>query len=472
MMKRGTFCGVLWAAALFACADQPDDPQPRRLDAVLLPGADAAAYASRHGVSILRAIPNHDTYYLEMPPGTEGQETQFILDLLSDPETLFAEQGYEGEAPEANGRNFFLNVTPSAAAYESQAAWSQVNLAAAQSQARGAGVRVALIDSGVDPAHPALAGRVAADGWNFVDDNADVSDSANGLDDDGDGTADEIAGHGTHAAGVIAFIAPDAELLPVKILDSDGQSQNFYLTQALYYAIDHGADVIHVGVGSTYKSQAVENAVDEARRRGIVVVAPAGNLNHDEPREWPALMTTVLGVTAVDEFDVKAPFSNYHRKVAIAAPGTAIYSSIPGGQYAQWDGTSMSAPMVSGAAALLLSRQKWPATRWTADTIYTFLTAAAHDIDDLNPQYQRMLGSGRLDIDAAMQMSCVPACRGDTNCDGSVNGMDIQPFIWALNDPAKYAQEYPACSPLSGDVNGDGSLNGSDIQPFIDFLWR
>lgn len=472
MLKRFIVGSLVLAAAVLAWADQPDDPRPRRLEVVLAAGTDAGAYADRHGLSMLRAVPNYDTYYLEMPPGSEGQENQYILDLLNDPETLFAEQGYEGEAPEANGRNFFLNVTPSAAPYESQAAWSQVNLFQAQSQGTGAGVRVALIDSGVDADHPALLGRIVAGGWNFVEDNADVSDAFNGVDDDGDGTADEVAGHGTHAAGVLAFIAPDAEILPIRILDSDGQSENFYLTQALYYAIDHGAQVIHVGIGSTYKSESVERAVDAARARGIVVVAPAGNLNHEEPREWPALMTAVLGVAAVDDADVKASFSNYHRKVAIAAPGTGIYSSIPGANYAQWDGTSMAAPMVSGAAALVRSKGNWPATRWTADTIYAFLTNSADAIDDVNPDYQRMLGSGRLDMDAAMQMSCVPACRGDTNCDGSINGLDIQPFIWALNDPARYGQEHPTCALLTADVNGDGSLNGTDIQPFIDFLWQ
>ena len=106
-----------------------------------------------------------------------------------------------------------------------------LGVSAAHDVSTGSGVIVAVLDTGIDPHHEVLAGMILPDGYNFVDDNYDVSDVANGLDDDNDGDIDEMVGHGTVVAGVVAAVAPDAALLPVKVLDSDGSGTTFQAAQ-------------------------------------------------------------------------------------------------------------------------------------------------------------------------------------------------------------------------------------------------
>ncbi|NHM26459.1 S8 family serine peptidase [Desulfofundulus sp. TPOSR] len=206
---------------------------------------------------------------------------------------------------------------------------------------------VAVVDSGVDARHPLLYGRVLP-GYDF----------ANGDDDAADDN-----GHGTHIAGIIAMEAGNqrVRILPVKVLDSSGKGYDSDIADGIYYAVDHGADVINLSIGGPGRSPVLEEAVNYAVSRGVVVVAAAGNSSADASGYSPAGIQACITVSAVDRNDTITKFSNYGTVVDIAAPGKDIVSSVPLDAdtdgildgYTSYDGTSMAAAFVSGIAALL-----------------------------------------------------------------------------------------------------------------------
>lgn len=404
---------------------QGDDEQPRfraqQAIVRLTPSADVAAYAARHKARVLASIPSRHLHLLQ--PVTPEAEAAFRLRLAADPETEWAELNFEGRAPEGRPRNFFVSVTTDPAPYIGQYAPELLGFGAAHRRSNGVSVVVAVVDTGVDATHSALAGRVLDYGWNFVDNNAETADVGNGLDDDGNGDVDEMTGHGTHVAGIVAMVAPAATILPVKVLDSDGGGDAFMVAAGIYYAIDQGARVINLSLSSTVLSHVVEEAIAEARRRGVVVAAAAGNLNREKPKEYPASDLRALGVAATDADDRKADFSNYNANLAISAPGTGIYSSIPDQRYASWSGTSMATPFVAGGAALVLARHP----SWSVQQVANCLTETAHELDSLNPEYAGKLGAGRLDVSAAVLCGVPPGTlQADLNGDGHVGIAELQ----------------------------------------------
>ncbi|MGH2534220.1 MAG: S8 family serine peptidase [Thermomicrobiales bacterium] len=388
--------------------DDDDDPTVDRFRADqaivrLAPGADVAAFNSRHGASVIADIASRGIYLLRLPDSVDEEDLADTLE--DDPAAVWAELNFTSQAPEGRPGYFFTSGGADAGAYNGQYASDLLGLPAAHDCARGDGVVVAVIDTGIDAAHPVFAGRVLATGWNVFEQNGNVADVGNGIDDDGDGFVDEMVGHGTHVAGTIVLTAPGASILPVKALDSDGGGDAFFLAAAIYYAIDHGARVINLSLGSTHDAIVTEEAVADAAGRGIIVTAAAGNLNRFEPEEYPASGGVALGVAATDAQDLKSAFSNFHPALAVSAPGTGIASTVPGGGYATWSGTSMATPFVSGAAALLLSQNPG----WSAAEVNAQLQATAVDVDGANPSFVGLLGAGRLDVVAAVDCPTVAA---------------------------------------------------------------
>ncbi|MFP5501059.1 MAG: S8 family serine peptidase [Candidatus Sericytochromatia bacterium] len=215
------------------------------------------------------------------------------------------------------------------------------------SQTRGAGVKVAVIDTGVNPQHPDLVGRVVT-GWDAVNKDHDASDDH---------------GHGTHVAGTIAAIAgnglgvagmaPDATIIPIKVLNAKGSGTNDGIAEGILKAAELGAKVINMSLGGPDNSETLKRAIAQVQAQGVVVIAAAGNDNVNTPF-YPAANEGVIGVAAVDTSDRKASFSNYGDYVDIAAPGVNIVSTGFKGDYVGMNGTSMASPHVAGAAALLL----------------------------------------------------------------------------------------------------------------------
>jgi subtilisin family serine protease len=266
-------------------------------------------------------------------------------------------------------------------AFAAQWAAQAIRLDEAHRMSTGAGVRVAVLDTGVDRQHPALVGKLLP-GFDFVDFDFDPSEVGS--------VANRYYGHGTHVAGLVALVAPDARIMPLRILDADGVGNAWVLAEAMLYAVDpdgnpdtdDGAHVINLSLSSLTKTDlfktvaklvsckkhslggkdadADDDAVtlgDKARCAGFggaVVIAAAGN-RASEHQEYPAAepSTALLSVAASDSSGWLASFSNRGGWVELAAPGEGITSTVPGGGYATWSGTSMAAPLASGAAALL-----------------------------------------------------------------------------------------------------------------------
>jgi subtilisin family serine protease len=213
---------------------------------------------------------------------------------------------------------------------------------------------VAVLDSGVDMAHPALAAHLTG-GYDFVDGDADPREAPSGAG----------VGHGTHVAGLVALAAPEARIMPVRVLDAEGAGDMWRLARALVWASDpdadpttpDGADVINLSLTTLNHTHLMTDLVSEVAndQRGVVLVAAAGNSGSKEP-EFPAgeggsrllsVGASALGTTAL------AAFSNRGSWVDVAAPGERVSSTVPGGGFATWSGTSMAAALASGEVALV-----------------------------------------------------------------------------------------------------------------------
>lgn len=266
-------------------------------------------------------------------------------------------------------------------------------------RSRGEGQVIAIVDTGVDRRHPDLADHLLA-GIDLVD---------------GDDDPDDPNGHGTHVAGLAAAIggngegitgaAPEARLLPVRALRADGSGSARTLADGVDWAVVHGADVVNLSIGgdglapALFENGPLSRAVRNAAARGVVVVAAAGNGGDTETAYRPTV--PVLVVNATDRDGDPAPFTTSGDPIALAAPGVGVVSSTPRAPTVRWptgtdgydamDGTSMSAALVSGVAALLLAQGL--SAEETRDVLVT--TAS-------NPDHDPRLGAGLVDADAAV----------------------------------------------------------------------
>jgi Subtilase family len=234
------------------------------------------------------------------------------------------------------------------ATFTHQPAAATLQLAAAHAQSQGAGITVAVLDTGADRV-PALRGKLLK-GWNYVADNGDTRDVPSRA-------GDAAVGHGTFVAGLVALVAPKAKILPEKVLNGAGYGTVYGAAQAILDATAAGAQVINLSFGTETQppSNLLQQAIQQAQAAGVVVVASAGNEDTNQ-QSYPASWPQTLSVAALDQGDAGlTSFSNYGGWVDVGAPGEDIVGPMPGGGYDIWAGTSMSAPFVSGQAALIRS---------------------------------------------------------------------------------------------------------------------
>jgi subtilisin family serine protease len=231
---------------------------------------------------------------------------------------------------------------------------TRLRVGEAHEVSRGSGVRIALLDTGVDPHHPELEGRIRA-GRDLVDNDGEPWEARAGQDNDGDGLFDEGYGHGTHLAGLIAMLAPEAEIVVYRVLGPEGWGTATGVSQAMTRAVNEGADIINLSLGMGASFRAVEQALTYAADRDVLVVTSAGNRGVSIP-EYPAFWPTSIAVGSAGEDDALSEFSNYGPHLFVSAPGESILSLYPGGGYAAWSGTSMAAAVVSSLAGLVLAQ--------------------------------------------------------------------------------------------------------------------
>ncbi|BAL91699.1 putative subtilase-family protease [Actinoplanes missouriensis 431] len=281
--------------------------------------------------------------------------------------------------------------------YRSQQwALPKIKATTAWTTSTGAGVTVAVIDTGVDANHPDLTGKVLP-GYDMINKVAGGTTDGNG--------------HGTHVAGIIGAatgngigisgVAPDAAILPVRVFDAKGAGYMSDVAESIVWAADHGADVINMSLGSTGKLDALADAVTYARGKGVTVVAAAGNERQKgSPVSYPAAYPGVIAVAATTAADTYASFSNAGGYVDVAAPGDAIVSTYPtalaGGEYVAMSGTSMASPHVAAVAAQLKAYQ--PALG--PDQVEKILEATAVDLGATG--FDTTYGNGRIDAAAAL----------------------------------------------------------------------
>ncbi len=304
--------------------------------------------------------------------------------------------------------------------YAAQPATQIIRLTDAQNgfNVTGSGI-VAVIDTGVDVNHPVLY-PVLLPGYDFTRNQPGASEwldvpqlqgstiPTNGgsgqpafvqqssvaildqssvaiLDQGGSSYTD--FGHGTMTTGLVHLVAPKAQILPLKAFSANGQGYLSNIVAAIYYAVQHNANVINMSFDVSTSSQALSQAIAYANQSGLVLVASAGNENTSSPVYPAALNTSVMGIASTTDYDTRSSFSNYgNTDVWIAAPGEYVISTFPGGTYAAASGTSFSSPLVAGSADLLLSAKPSLNQKYAA-------SAFSHAIQ-LTPD----LNHGRLDV--------------------------------------------------------------------------
>jgi subtilisin family serine protease len=308
--------------------------------------------------------------------------------------------------------------------YVAQPATQIIRLADAQNGfgVSGSGI-VAVIDTGVDVNHPVLY-PVLLPGYDFTRNQPgasewlDVPQLENGnlstgsqdeqpvivqqssaaiLDQssaailDGGGSSYSDFGHGTMTTGLVHLAAPKAQILPLKAFGANGQGYLSNIVAALYYAVQHNANVVNMSFDVSTPSQALSQAISYANQSGVVLVAAAGNGSTSAPVYPAALNSSVMGIASTSDSDTLSTFSNYGDiDVWIAAPGEYVISTYPGGTYASASGTSFSSPLVAGSADLLLSAK--PSLNQSSAA-----SAFSHAIQ-LTPN----LNHGRLDVYQAL----------------------------------------------------------------------
>lgn len=280
---------------------------------------------------------------------------------------------------------------------ENKDVWDQIGLEGAHEDAKnkGAGVKIAIIDSGIDLKHVAFQGALAPvnEHWDFV--------SQDGVPQEEGRQGYGAYGHGTAVAGIALQIAPKAKILPLRVLNADGGGDAAHIAQAINRARVLGADIINLSLGSTTRSYAVQQAIHYATQSGVFVVASSGNTGDDKVT-YPArdmFYATSAGLRSISVGSVntrgeKSSFSTYGNqsyKVELMAPGERIYSPFPNNKMFPWSGTSMAAPMATGGLALALGERKT-----TSYKNYTYhMIQKAQNIKDLkaNEKFANFIGN-------------------------------------------------------------------------------
>ncbi|MCR4429444.1 MAG: S8 family peptidase [Tepidanaerobacteraceae bacterium] len=311
-----------------------------------------------YGIRIKRSLPLANACLCEVDEGDAS-----IKSLAMDPTIDFIEDDLQGEVQVVP----FLTMDVKKTNQEIPWGVQKIGAPHVWKDIRGEGVRVGIIDTGVDINHPDLKDNVKEVGG--------VLDCKNIIDDNG---------HGSHVAGTIAAldndigvvgVAPRVDLYPVKAFDKSGRGNISNVIDALGWCIEKKVQVVNMSFGFTKNSMALERAIKEAYRQNIVLVAAAGNSGGDDSVMYPAKYPEVIAVAASNSANKAAWFSSGGPEVDVIAPGASIPSTYKDGGYKSMSGTSMASPHVTAACALILAKSSMSPAK-----VKEVLTASAIDI--------------------------------------------------------------------------------------------
>jgi thermitase len=255
-------------------------------------------------------------------------------------------------------------------------------------------ITIAIIDSGIDLLHPEFEQRLVP-GYDFVNNDTDPTDDS---------------GHGTHVAGIagarlddqsdVTGVCPNCTLMPVKVLNASNSGSRAALAKGILFAVDRGARVINMSLGTFSSSPTVDAALEYAQAHDVLVVASAGNSNSSVPF-YPAAHPWVIAVSATDANDHRWYGSSFGAYVEVAAPGRLIYSTYNRyddnyAGYTYMSGTSMAAPFVAGLAGLLFSQNP----RYTASEVRSLIITHVDDLGE--PGFDPYVGHGRINAGRAL----------------------------------------------------------------------
>jgi subtilisin family serine protease len=410
----------VFASGLFA---QVPDHVPGRL--LVAPRADAEP------ASLVRAVRQHRaTFRREIP--VAGMNVLDVPEESSD--AIIASLRSTGLFGYVE-RDFYAHTgaAPNDPSYASQ--WYLPVIQAPQAWDLTTGspsVVVAVIDSGADPNHPDLAGKLVP-GWSFLKGSADTSD---------------VLGHGTAVAGTLAAASNNdvgisgvswtSMILPVAVVDSSDFATYSNIAAAIRYAADNGARIINISLGGSNASAALQSAVDYAWSKGATIFAAAMNASSNTPY-YPAACNHVVAVSATDSSDQLAAFSNYGGWITVAAPGAGILAPMAGGGYGYWYGTSFATPVAAGIAALALASNPGLANSALVDAVKL-------GVDDLGAAgFDNYFGWGRVNAyKTVLAAGPAPVSVSVTPSSATLNGGQSKQFtanvtnsaagvIWSVN---------------------------------------
>ncbi|HEX9024116.1 MAG TPA: S8 family serine peptidase [Geobacteraceae bacterium] len=376
-----------WLIALLALAASPfvtsplawgDGTTPPFVDDELLVQTRAGVNKEKFdtvvgslGAATVDEIPQIRVKRIKVPP----QSLERVKEALSrNPHVKFVEKNYLATS----------GGIPNDPSYASQWHLPKISAPTAWDISTGSNViDIAIIDSGVDPTHPDLAGKLLP-GYNFLGGNTDTHD---------------VLGHGTAVAGTAAALGNNAigvaglawqnPIMPLVVLDATDYASYSNIASAITYAADHGVRIINVSIGGSSSSSTLQNAVNYAWNKGAAIFASAMN-NASSTPYYPAACTNVVAVSATTSSDTLASFSSYGNWISVSAPGAYIYTTNNGGGYGAWNGTSFSSPLTAGLAALILSVNPLLTNAQVVDII-------EKNADDLGtPGFDQYFGYGRI----------------------------------------------------------------------------
>lgn len=268
---------------------------------------------------------------------------------------------------------------------------NQIKAPRAWDVTKGKGIKVAILDTGIDDRHPDLLPNFRG-GQSFVPHETSTMDHN---------------GHGSHCAGTVAAaltgsgvvgVAPSAYLYAVKVLDARGSGRFSWLIAALDWCIDNEIHIASMSLGAGAAPSAVGAMCDLAFENGLLLLAAAGNTGG--PVGFPAAYGSVVAVSAIDVANNIASFSCRGPEIELSAPGVDVLSTAPGGGYARLSGTSMACPHATGAAALAWSSHRFPSGDLAQNV--TIRRLLAHTVDNLGlPGRDEHFGFGRINAEAA-----------------------------------------------------------------------